>query len=95
MIKNKSLFVIAIIFLIGITIGYGVYISNDIDSINIDGLFFMIGAVACFLFYTFLYLSLDRRPIFKKIYKIVIAISIILFMAGLLIFLFPEVIKWE
>ena len=43
MIKNKSLFVIAIIFLIGITIGYGVYISNDIDSINIDGLFFMIG----------------------------------------------------
>lgn len=85
MIKNKKLFVVAIILLIAFSIGFSIYMQNDIKSFKLLGIAFIVSAIVGFAFYTLLYMSLDRKANMVKIYRRVIVLAVIVFIVGLLL----------
>ena len=87
MIKNKILFVLAIIFYMISAIIYAKFGLLNTDNFDKLGLFFIVFSAFGFVCHTILYVSLNKKPIIVKIYKIIMVLCIINVLVGCLLFM--------
>lgn len=89
MFKNKKLFFISLI--VGVIV-FGVpffsFMFGRNKSDNDLGILFIFSSIICFAMYTLMYISLNKKPIIKKIYKVIVAFSILLLSMGILLVIF-------
>lgn len=86
MFRNKKLFIITTLLggisLAAIVLLFFFYIPINYKTI---GVFFMVLSVIGKIIYTLIFISLERKILFKRIYYVCMSFAIIIFVLGLLL----------
>lgn len=84
MIKNKKLFIVAILILVAVFVVFMTFMLNDNKNLKAIGTLFVINAILAFISYLLLYKSLRKSGIIKRIFQIIVVICIFVLIAGVL-----------